>query len=298
MKTKIIYVSGGDKFNIADIRAAFEEVRQSLSFDDDTVLFGVPVDCDDDMVGKFESVKQVDEKPNAETVIDDSPNLEPTPDIQVEKKRGRKKTIVEPAQDDTDEKIIPILSVLGGDSENEPQIKPKIEPEPEDPVSDDTNIVITTETTVISEPDDVVDSVVDSVEVDQIITTDAPAEPSEPIEKTLEELLESMTPLTEDEKEDAPETEVTDSDTTYDDSAEDATLQQLATEFIESQDKINSATKSTSRSKIGKLKNILPFKKAKHDEGGIMGDLFGWAGVAANDEEFAMPGFLDLSSKK
>ncbi|MFQ6739203.1 MAG: hypothetical protein ACLRFJ_00840 [Alphaproteobacteria bacterium] len=294
MKTKIIYVSGGNKFNIADVRAAFEEVRQSLSFDDDTVLFGVPVDCDDDLGGQFESVQQIDEKSDTDTVVDEAPALEPTPDVPVEKKRGRKKTVIEPIQEEADEKIIPILSILGGDNEDEKHT----EPEPDNPTTDDTNIVITTETTVISEPDDVVDSVVESVEVDQIITTDAPAETSEPIEKTLKELLESMAPLTEDEKENDAEPELTDSDVPYDDSAEDATLQQLATEFIESQDKINSATKSTSRSKIGKLKNILPFKKAKHDEGGIMGDLFGWAGVAANDEEFAMPGFLDLSSKK
>jgi hypothetical protein len=56
--------------------------------------------------------------------------------------------------------------------------------------------------------------------------------------------------------------------------------------------KIETPTKPAGRGKIGKLKNILPFKKARHDDSGLMGDLFGWAGVAANDEDFTIPGFF------
>ena len=41
MKTKIIYISGSEIFDMADIRAAFEEVRGTLGLDSDTVLFGV-----------------------------------------------------------------------------------------------------------------------------------------------------------------------------------------------------------------------------------------------------------------
>ena len=34
-------------------------------------------------------------------------------------------------------------------------------------------------------------------------------------------------------------------------------------------------------------------RKAKNnDNSGLMGDLFGWAGVAANDEDFTIPGFF------
>ena len=47
MKTKIIYISGNEVFNMADIRAAFEEVRSTLGLGSDTVMFGVPVDNDD-----------------------------------------------------------------------------------------------------------------------------------------------------------------------------------------------------------------------------------------------------------
>lgn len=47
MKTKIIYISGNEVFNMADIRAAFEEVRNTLGLGTDTIMFGVPVDNDD-----------------------------------------------------------------------------------------------------------------------------------------------------------------------------------------------------------------------------------------------------------
>ena len=73
-----------------------------------------------------------------------------------------------------------------------------------------------------------------------------------------------MTPLGEDVKivqkpisESVPETEpiqIQDDDT-------DATLELLATEFAESADKIVAPSKTETRGKIGKLKNILPFKK-------------------------------------
>jgi hypothetical protein len=37
MKTKIIYISGNEIFDMADIRAAFEEVRNALNLDKTTV---------------------------------------------------------------------------------------------------------------------------------------------------------------------------------------------------------------------------------------------------------------------
>jgi len=77
----------------------------------------------------------------------------------------------------------------------------------------------------------------------------------------------------------------------------DATLEQLATEFVQNQDKIAAENKTSSRSKIGKLRNILPFKPSKHKDQGL-GDLFGWAGLAANDEEFSVPGFFTNASSK
>ena len=114
----------------------------------------------------------------------------------------------------------------------------------------------------------------------------------------LEKLLSEMQPLAEDVTEDQP---IVNNDVVPDESDDgeniDATLEKLATEFVQTQDKIASETKSSNRSKIGKLRNILPFKQSKHHDQGL-GDLFGWAGVAANDDEFAVPGFFTTKSSK
>lgn len=134
---------------------------------------------------------------------------------------------------------------------------------------------------------------VTSVSIDDIVEEDAAAESDE--EKTLEQLLESMAPLREDhiieDDGDAPVDISVSSDT-------DATLTQLANEFAENQDKIVAPAQNETHGKIGKLKNILPFKKVKRDDNGLMGDLFGWAGIAANDDDFTMPGFFTTAASK
>ncbi len=110
-----------------------------------------------------------------------------------------------------------------------------------------------------------------------------------------------MTPLREDvtphvdvasAEPDVSEMPIINSDNT------DATLAQLASEFALNEDKIPSAPKSETSGKIGKLKNILPFKKAKREDNSLMGDLFGWAGIAANDEDFSIPGFFTPAKKQ
>lgn len=273
MKTKIIYISGGEKFDMADVRAAFEEVRAALGLDDDTIMFGVPVDKDDAL---------------ADNVM--GPVAEPeTPGLEIEapKKRGRKKIVdeptpepenIEPEPEHQEEKVVPILSVLGGaKSESEPEAEPEIE--------------ITHDAVISHEIVENENSVSETFEIHDVITPDL----SDETEKTLEELLESMQPLQEDEELDL--NDMAESTTSDDIDVEDATLQQLATEFVENQDKIVNTTKPSARGKIGKLKNILPFKKQKHEESSLMGDLFGWAGVAANDEDFSMPGFFSGAKK-
>lgn len=289
MKTKIIYISGGEKFDMADVRTAFEEVRSALGLDDDTIMFGVPVDKDDALADNVtETITESIPEPEAiapETTISE---------IETPKKRGRKKVVdepkpeisteledvepenIEPEPEHQEEKVVPILSVLGGAVS---------EPEPEAEIEIKHDAVITHE---IVEDED---SVSETFEIHDVITPDL----SDETEKTLEELLESMEPLQEDEELDLNDVvEPTISDDT---DVEDATLQQLATEFVENQDKIVNTTKPSTRGKIGKLKNILPFKKQKHEESSLMGDLFGWAGVAANDEDFSMPGFFSGAKK-
>ena len=254
MKKKIVYISGADSFDAAQVRAAFDEVRTTLGLDSDTVLFGVPVD---DLIA-LETAPTV-----ADSVDVPAPEMVAEPAICPET----------PAPESGASPVVPILSVLGGGEENTPVAETVISEE-------------IAETVEITGVDD----------IDEMLQDDAPIASGE---KTLEELLETMKPLREDvQSEPVAETNEPElKDNSLDDA--DATLASLANEFVDVQDKVPMFKKSSERGKISKLKNILPFKKMKRDDTGIMGDLFGWAGVAANDEEFSIPGFFtNVASKK
>ena len=356
MKTKIIYISGNEVFDMADIRAAFEEVRTTLGLGRDTIMFGVPVDNDDAFVAQqpasavaeteavitndtsdepviiddvepavvsdtaeitapvVEEVIQAD----TEIIAEDAAVVTPEKKSTTRKPRTRKVATTSQSTETADapatnenEKIIPILSVLASQKNTDA------------PVSDNSDNNDNDVVDVDATDDDIVDTVADidigvDAPVDAPVDTDTAAQhaaiadmitddaPDAPIEKTLEQLLESMTPLREDIVEEVADTtdavsdnvdDLTDaiadaSDTT------DATLEQLAAEFAENQDKIPTPQKNAAHSKIGKLKNILPFKKAKREDSGLMGDLFGWAGIAANDDDFTIPGFFTNAASK
>ena len=311
MKTKIIYISGNEVFEMAQIRAAFEEVRGALGLDKDTILFGVPVDADsalettitettaDDnvqaitietmpepvaepaLVQTTELVSESEAEQITET-IDQSPASEPESDIMTEDEDIQE-------ADTESEKIIPILSILSANDDDT------------EPVTATENAISEPEVVAQTEPENITTDETLAVSIDDVVTDQAPVAERE---KTLEELLESMTPLGEDEIADTPDiapdtatdVEVPETDFSIsmtDDVADtDATLAQLANEFAMAQDKIPEPQKPAGNGKIGKLKNILPFKKAKRDDNSLMGDLFGWAGIAANDEDFSIPGFF------
>ena len=336
MKTKIIYISGSEVFDMADIRTAFDTVRNTLSLDNDTVLFGVPIDSDDAFASQSVSItpdvqitedisKTVVDKPTQSiknediSVSHDETVAESQVDIPVTKpKKAKSRAKVVPISSETgiaDESTIapdesnkpdtiPILSVLGvTDSKSETASQePVTETESE---QDSTPIDIKP---VAPAPIDVVtdsDESIKASDTQHVSIGDMLADDATPVaehEKTLEELLESMTPLGEDEKIATQSIEIPENKTDTDksektDNDTDVTLELLAAEFAESADKIVPPAKPETRGKIGKLKNILPFKKAKRDDSGIMGDLFGWAGVA-NDEDFTIPGFFANATKK
>lgn len=323
MKTKIIYISGNEVFEMAQIRAAFEEVRNALGLDNDTVLFGVPVDKDNVMTDSVSDVttgvlentvetvpvveeiheEVVNEIP--EDIVEETPEIIdteiPNTDVVEPELVDTNDDIVEEVENIIEEEkqdtIIPILSVLSGsDTETVTCVADEV------PNAEQAEQV---EYTAIEEPVETIQDIDETdalqVSIEDIVTDDMPVAEHN---KTLEELLESMTPLGEDTEQDIIEnTEIeTEQDSQEnsdfsvsmtDDMADtDATLAQLANEFAQTQDKIPDTPKSTSNGKIGKLKNILPFKKAKRDDSGLMGDLFGWAGIAANDEDFSIPGFF------
>lgn len=328
MKTKIIYISGSEVFDMTEIRAAFDEVRSALGLDNDTVLFGVPVDCDS-AIKNTDTSKTVVAQTTAvqnETVVGKEENnvvsMDNTVvDNELEIKDSEETITPEPEAEitetktvDTDETVIPILSVLSINDDETPvaqETDPLSETEEIQAPADAEETFINDD--VIVQPEEVDNEpVISSISIDSELITPATDNdgvattvsvtdmindeaPEKSVEKTLEHLLESMTPLREDleiETEnndfvdnDEPLYDITDSDT-------DATLAQLASEFVQTEDTIETTQKNESHGKIGKLKNILPFKKAKRDDGGLMGDLFGWAGIAANDDDFSIPGFF------
>ena len=305
MKTKIIYISGNEVFDMADIRAAFEEVRTTLGLGNDTVMFGVPVDSDDALCSneahttvttQLEAVSVQPESSIVEAPKETKKSIKKSASTRKNKSVAKEESalpetiessekITEPT---TEEKIIPILSILAAQKDNS---------------AEETNSE--SEITEIQEiEEEVEENDIPPSDIANMITEDAP---EAPIEKTLEQLLESMTPLREDVIEEPIEEENTSAENLtfekedFSESIEedaDATLEQLAAEFAENQDKIPTQPKSENHSKIGKLKNILPFKKAKRDETGLMGDLFGWAGIAANDDDFTIPGFFTNAASK
>lgn len=260
MKKKIVYISGADSFDAAQVRAAFEEVRSTLGLGSDTVLFGVPVD---DLIA-------VD---TTEAVADSVETAEPVTEIV----KKPVKTVAKKAK--TESPVVPILSVLGGNEE-----------EPAKPVVEETVVMKEIETT----------ENIDLNNIEQMLDDDMPTEEHE---KTLEELLETTTPLREDTHiepvAELKEAVAKDDSSCVDEDA-DATLASLANEFVDVQDKVPTFKKGSERGKISKLKNILPLPfKRKREDTGIMGDLFGWAGIAANDEDFSIPGFFtNVASKK
>ena len=316
MKTKIIYISGNEVFDMADIRAAFDEVRNTLNLDKNTVLFGVPVDNDDAGLIKtnvaqpntdeqviqqdfIEEPAPVEETQTTIEVIDEivEDDLIPEPEPVLEKpvkKRGRsRKAKIEPviedsdSTNDVDDKVVPILSVLS--SKEDTDVVKEINDDVD--VSDDNDIEII---------EDIVQETKNNVEpdtsTDEVIAQDE--ESDDDNEPDLEKLLSAMKPLQEDTLSDTMQSDMSEKETDGDDEDNiDATLEQLATEFVQTQDKIASESKSSGRGRIGKLRNILPFKQSKHKDQGL-GDLFGWAGVAANDEDFSVPGFFTNASSK
>ena len=246
-----------------------------------------------------EPVEIVDEEP--ETIIETPEEIitvdeeiieEPAPTPIVEeapKKRGRKykeeivseSAVEEGEPADTDEKVVPILSVLSTKSE---------------PDTENEEVVVSQQIEEVEIIPEISDEKPEEDIEDESDNTEDTAEQDD--EADLEKLLSAMTPLQEDVLEDNKNSEEPATEPEYnDDISVDATLEQLATEFVETQDKIASGNKSSTRSKIGKLRNILPFKQSKHKDQGL-GDLFGWAGAAANDEDFSVPGFFTNAASK
>ncbi|MCL2748573.1 MAG: hypothetical protein FWE50_00675 [Alphaproteobacteria bacterium] len=263
MKTKIVYISGGETFDVADVRRAFDEVRKTLALSEDTVLFGVPVDSD----GVEQKADLFAELPVTEKVEEE---IVEKPKRTRKPKAEKPEIKEEPVSELEPERVIPILSVLSGGKAEES--KPAPEP---------VEIVAAEEV----EPVDAFDEIAVALGEDLPIDDDKTP-------KTIEDIFENLTPLPEEKIIESTHSADRDDRADLDD---DATLSKLAAEFVESQG-ISEPAPTARGTRMGKLKNILPFKKAKKDDTSMLGDLFGWAGIAANEDEATTQSFFRASN--
>ncbi|MCL2017340.1 MAG: hypothetical protein FWG80_01010 [Alphaproteobacteria bacterium] len=337
MKTKIIYISGGEVFPPQQVRAAFDAVRGMLCLDSDTVIFGVPVDCDDiglSSIPDAHSHVVTDEKGLEKSAIDKE-SIVPAMEIpeaslienQIATKPVAEQTVTAPPirkrkKKETEEQALatPILSVLGSiQSAKEESVASIPDPTPvanPEPVKDKEVSGsalpgrVSDDFAVRSAPSDnyaqtpAVKTSHDDVKEEMLVEA-----VEEDVVQSIEDIFAGIPPLSEDKPIDlttrdeaAGEDEYTDSPVVQH-TGDDATLSKLAAEFIAVQDKDLGVAKELDTAKggkIGRLKNILPFKKKERAEPSVLGDLFGWAGVAANDDtdSFAMPDFFQMGGNR
>jgi len=241
MKTKVIYISGGETFAPEQIRAAFDEIRDNLGIDSDVVMFGVPIDSN------TAAAKEI--------VTEVAHTTQEIKKVKVQNTQSQVK------------KSPPILSVITATA------SPVIESEP------------------IAEeiPESVAARFDDSATLDDA-----------PMAQSIEDLFDDLVPVAEDVKVDISKDDLDNIKMTsaevelFDSDDADPTLSQLATEFANTDTDILDKKQKISR--VGKLRTPLPFKNKKDSAASRLGDLFGWAGVAANDDDgFDMPGFFKVA---
>jgi hypothetical protein len=271
VKTKIIYISGAENLDRAAIKMAFDEVRQTLGLDSETLLFGVPLD---------EETADSSQRTADSADVAEVDNIQPVADAPKPKRARKIKSAASPTEnieqpapeEQLPERVIPILSVLSGGRVDEP---PK-------EVIEIVEIAEEADETDEMAADEVIEEEF-TASLDEDLPADAPKIP-----QTIEDIFENLTPLPEEKIIECAR--AAEDDSRSDDLEDDATLNKLAAEFVEVIEAPVSEPVKPSRT--SRLKNILPFKKAKKDEPGVLGDLFGWAGIAANDDDVISPGFF------
>jgi hypothetical protein len=216
MKTKIIYISGGELFEMSQVRAAFDEVRNTLGLGKDTVLFGVPVDSDSALADTqsthdTEPVAAVAEselknepvEPEIPAIIDeDSDEILDTEIIEPIMTDDDADEIIDSVTDEiTDEiaddviedtsdvdTVIPILSVLGGststDAISEPQEVPAT--------------VHIEQTDIIATPDETVS--ISDIHIDTEIIEPVAEDDTDVVSTTIGDMLNDDAPVSNAEK--------------------------------------------------------------------------------------------------
>ena len=273
MKTKIIYICGGESCDISDIRSAFNQVKSTLGLDKETILFGVPIDTEVRELN-LNNKQDLEEENFVDSIIEQETNKTEEYDIE---------------ETDENEKVIPILSVLSARNNGleEDNIVTQVLEEKDETIIEE----------IVTEDDKTKDEIkIENLSVSEEERFYEDIEEENP-PKSLQELFKKIPNLDEFVDEDL----IREDNITIDidlknhnieeESVSNPSLEVLVKEYMQKQKEIVNSSKNES----GKLKNILGFKKAKKKSENFIGDLFGWAGIAANDEGYARP---DISAKK
>ena len=269
MKTKIIYICGGETCDISDIRSAFNQVKSTLGLDKETILFGVPIDTE------LEDIKLEKTFDKDETSLEES--FEDEKDSEINE--------ISEYKDLEEEKVIPILSVLSSknekenDNKNEEVQEEVIEIEEFDEINDESEIeseeVITEITEEIEEKSEEPDLKEESYSDEEISTT------------SIDELFKTVPSLDEFSENDNIDFIVDDLDNSQEDNiTTDKVIELLTKEYMEKQKEIELSEEP--KNKKGLLSG---FKKAKKKQPTF--DLFRWAGFPANEEDYTRPSIDD-----
>ena len=278
MKTKIIYISGGENLDRAAIKTAFDEVRETLGLGNDTLLFGVPLE---DEIAQ----ESVSEQPELVEITKITEEI-------IQKPKKTRKTKIEEVKEESIEELVeePVkeIQIITEIISEEPTQEVNEEPTPEVERVIPILSVLSVGKSESVQPAATV-QIVSVTDFSDALDEELPEEESR-IPQTIEEIFENLTPLPEEKIIETPRIKAEESsrDESMDD---DATLAMLAAEFVETQN-TPAAPVDGRPGKMGKLKNILPFKKAKKAESGVLDDLFGWAGIAANEDDAGPSGFF------
>ena len=187
MNTKIIYISGGEVFEMSKIRAAFDQVRSALGLSANTVLFGVPVDADCALAGTVTT-------PDCDVVApvsDDVTNADSAEDLTVMPIAATTETVVaetvvaEPVTEPVVD-IVPEPAAEIPEPESEPQIETPVDTAP------DTVIPILSVLSVsdnapqpdvaVAEPVDIAEPAAEPVEIaEPVVAVTEPVDIAEPV---------------------------------------------------------------------------------------------------------------------
>lgn len=259
MKTKIIYICGGESCDIADIRSAFNQVKSTLGLDKETILFGVPIETG---LEEINLDKTAEKEGN---FFEESPE-------DINNVFYEDKEIIEEQTDKEEEKVIPILSVLS----------PK-----EQEYDKDEDLQEAIEIKDTDEEEIETEEITEEIELDEISSQEELVVEEENVPTSLKELFKTVPSLDEFSDNDTIDVVKEDSEILEEDNiTTDKVIELLTKEYMEKQKEIENSIEPANKKSL-----LNGFRKPRKKQPSF--DLFRWAGFPANEEDYNRPSLDD-----